>query len=78
MAPAGSWGPQGRCLRFYVPRHDRHALIIRDLGDRSRHRVDKILKVAASASATGAPPGQFPIPIGPDIGASLAARLADE
>ena len=28
--------------------------------------------------ATRAPPGQFPIPIRPDVGAPLAARLTDE
>jgi hypothetical protein len=37
MAPAGELGPQGGLwFTFYVPRHDRHALIIRDFGDRSR------------------------------------------
>jgi hypothetical protein len=43
----GSWGPQGSLwFTFYVPRHDRHALIIHDPGDRSRQKcIGKILWV---------------------------------
>jgi hypothetical protein len=46
MAPAEELGPQGGLwFTFYVPRHDRHALIIRELGDRSRQCIGKILLV---------------------------------